>query len=207
MHHTPISLIVATFCIALTHAIMPNHWMPFALIAKGQKWSLTKTILVTVIAGLGHSIVTGILGSIITIMGFHISKHAEAIAEPISGIILIIIGITFVIFGRLRPCTHNHGQSKFSDKAIVISLFLMLSCSPCVAVLPIFLAASTFSWGTLFLLIIILSATTVSGMTALTTIAYTGVKRINLCRIEHHEKEIIGGMLSVLGIVFLIIHH
>ncbi len=168
---------------------------------------MTKTILVTVIAGLGHSIVTGILGTIITIMGFHISKHAEAIAEPISGIILIIIGIAFVIVGRLRPCTHNHGQSKFSDKAIVISLFLMLSCSPCVAVLPIFLAASTFSWGTLFLLIIMLSVTTVSGMTALTTIAYTGVKKINLCRIEHHEKEIIGGMLSVLGIVFLIIHH
>ncbi len=207
MHHTPISLIVATFFIALTHAIMPNHWMPFALIAKGQKWSLTKTILVTAIAGLGHSTVTGILGSIITIMGFHISKHAEAIAEPISGIILIIIGIAFVIVGRLRPCTHNHGQSKFSDKAIVISLFLMLSCSPCVAVLPIFLAASTFNWGTLFLLIIILSITTVSGMTALTTIAYTGVKRINLCRIEHHEKDIIGGMLSILGIVFLLIHH
>src|SRR5574341_48934 len=150
MQHSPISLVAATFFIALTHAIMPNHWMPFALIGKGQNWSLTKTIFVTAIAGFGHSITTSILGSIIALLGYHMAKYAETVAEPLSGFILIIIGIVFILIGRLRISPHDHNHSKFSDKAIVISLFLMLSCSPCVAVLPIFLAASTFSWGTFF---------------------------------------------------------
>lgn len=206
MHNTTISLIGATFFVALTHAIMPNHWMPFALIGKGQKWSLTKTIFITAIAGLGHSITTTILGFIIAILGFHITKYAETIAEPLAGIILIVLGITFVIIGRLRHGPHNHNHSKFSDKTIAISLFAMLSSSPCVAALPIFLAASTFSWGTLVLLSVILSLTTVSGMLVLTTLVYTGVKKINLCSIENYEKEIIGGILTLIGIISLMVH-
>lgn len=206
MQNTAISLIGATFFIALTHAIMPNHWMPFALIGKGQKWSLTKTISITAIAGLGHSITTTILGFIIAFLGFHITKYAETIAEPLAGTILIILGIVFVTIGRLRHGTHNHNHSKFSDKTIAISLFAMLSLSPCVAALPLFLAASTFSWSTLVLLSIILSTTTVSGMLVLTTLAYTGVRKINLCSIEEYEKEIIGGILVIIGIISLIVH-
>ncbi len=206
MQHTTISLMGATFFIALTHAVMPNHWMPFALIGKGQKWSLAKTILITAIAGLGHSITTCILGSIIAILGFNIAKYAETFAEPFSGLILIIIGITFILIGRLRSNPHDHNHSKFSDKAIIFSLFMMLSCSPCVAVLPIFLAASTFSWNTLLLLSIVLSVTTVSGMSGLTILAYKGVQKINLCSIENYEKEILGGILTIIGIIFFIMH-
>lgn len=207
MYNTAIGLIGATFFIALTHAIMPNHWMPFALIGKGQKWSLMKTIFITAIAGLGHSMTTTILGFTIAILGFHITKHAETFAEPLAGIILILLGIAFVVVGRLRHGTHNHNHSKFSDKTIAISLFAMLSSSPCVAALPLFLAASDFSWGKLALLSIILSATTVSGMLVLTILAYTGVKKINLCGVEEHEKEIIGGILIVIGIISLLVHH
>lgn len=206
MYNTTISLIGATFFIALTHAIMPNHWMPFALIGKGQKWSLTKTIFVTAIAGLGHSITTTLLGFIIAILGFHITKYAETFAEPLAGSILIVLGITFVIIGRLRHGKHNHNHAKFSDKTIAISLFIMLSLSPCVAALPIFLAASTFSWSKLLLLSAILSVTTISGMLVLTILAYSGVKKINLCSIEEYEKEIIGGILTIIGIISLMVH-
>ncbi len=206
MYSNTISLIGATFLIAMVHAVMPTHWMPFALIGKEQKWSLTKTIFVTAIAGFGHSITTSVLGSIIAILGFQITKYIEAFSEPLSGSILIILGIIFIIVGRLKPHTHNHGRLTFSDKAIVISLFMMLSFSPCVAMLPIFLAASTFSFGMLLLLCIILSATTVSVMLILTILAYSGVKKIIFSKIEHYEKEIIGGILSLIGIIFLIVH-
>lgn len=206
MHNTAISLIGATFFISLTHASMPNHWMPFALIGKGQNWGLTKTIFITAIAGLGHSVITTTLGFIIAILGFHITKYAETIAEPLAGGILIVLGITFVIIGRLRRGTHDHNHSKFTDKTIIISLFAMLSSSPCVAALPIFLAAGTLNWSTFVLLSITLSATTVSGMLVLTTLAYTGVKRINLCGVEDYEKEIIGGILTLVGILSLMVH-
>lgn len=206
MYSNTVSLIGATFFIALAHAVMPTHWMPFALIGREQKWSLPKTILITAIAGLGHSVTTSILGSIIALLGFEITKYVEAFSEPLSGSILIILGIAFIVVGRLKPHVHSHSNITFSDKAIFISLFMMLSFSPCVAMLPIFLAASTFSWSMLLLLCIILSATTVSVMLILTILAYSGVKRIVFSKIECYEKEIIGGILSVIGVIFLIVH-
>jgi len=206
MYQTALSLIGATFLIALTHAVLPNHWMPFALVGKGQKWSLTKTAFITAIAGLGHSVTTCTLGFIIAFLGFHIKKYTETFLEPLASAILIILGIMFIIIGRLKTGTHDHNHTKLSDKAIAVSLFLMLSCSPCVAILPIFLAASTFNWGTPFLVSTILTITTVSSMVGLTVIAYTGVTKINLCSIEHYEKEIIGGILAIIGIIFFFVH-
>lgn len=206
MQHTTISLIAATFFIALTHAIMPTHWMPFALIGRGQKWSLTKTVFVTAAAGLGHSLITSILGSIIALLGSRMVKYVETIAEPLSGFILIAIGIIFILIGRLRSTPHDHNHTAFSDKGIIISLFLMLSCSPCVALLPLFLAASTFSWTMLLVLSMVLSVTTVSGMLGLTILTYKGVNKLHICSIERYEKEIIGGILILIGILFLIIH-
>ena len=207
MYNTTIGLIGATFFIALTHAVMPNHWMPFALVGKGQKWGLTKTLLVTAIAGLGHSITTSLIGFIIAVLGFQITAHAEAIVEPLAGIVLIIIGIAFIAVGRFRQRPHSHNHAIFSDKLVVVSLLMMLSCSPCIAVLPIFLAASAYSWGMLFSLFAILTITTVSGMVVLTVLAYYGVMKINLCKVEHYEKEIIGGILTLVGIAVFLIRH
>ncbi|MCF6157379.1 MAG: hypothetical protein E3K32_02130 [wastewater metagenome] len=207
MQNTIISLMAATFFIALTHAIMPTHWMPFALVGREQKWGLTKTVFVTAGAGLGHSLITSVIGSVIALLGFSITEHIETYAEPLSGSVLIVIGIVFIIVGRLKHKRHNHNHSELPDKAIIISLFLMLSCSPCVALLPIFLAASTFSWTTLLLLAIILSVTTISGMLGLTILTYKGIKKINICKIEPYEKEIVGGILTTIGIVFLVVHH
>ena len=75
---------------------------------KRAKWSLTKTVFITSIAGLGHSVATCVLGSIIALIGLRISKYAETVAEPIAACILIVLGIVFVVFGRLRPCKHDH---------------------------------------------------------------------------------------------------
>jgi len=43
-------------------------------------------------------------------------------------------------------------------------------------------------------------------MIGLTILAYNGVRKINLCAIEHYERDIIGGILSFLGIIFLFVH-
>ncbi|MGQ3684191.1 MAG: hypothetical protein ACUBOA_04125 [Candidatus Loosdrechtia sp.] len=207
MQDTTFSLVAATFFIALTHSIMPTHWMPFALIGREQKWSLTKVVFVTTISGLGHSAITSILGSVIALFGFHIAEYAEILAEPVSGAVLITIGIVFIAMGRLKQKDHNHNHSKLSDKAIIVSLFLMLSCSPCVALLPIFFAAGTFNWSIFLLLALILSGTTVFVMLGLTILTFKGVQKINICKIEPYEKEIVGGILTMVGILFLVLHH
>jgi len=43
-------------------------------------------------------------------------------------------------------------------------------------------------------------------MVGLTILAYNGLRKINLCAIEHYEREIIGGILVIIGIIFYFVH-
>lgn len=207
MQETTYGLIIATFFIAAVHAILPDHWMPFALVGRAQRWGVSKTIFVTAISGLGHSVITSSIGIVIAIIGFQISKFAERFAEPFTGIVLIILGALFIVFGKYKHSHLSHYEADknlLPDKTIAISLFTMLSFSPCVAALPIFLAASSLSWGVLFLMSFILVFVTVAGMIGFTYIAFKGIGRLRFNKLERYEKEIIGIVLTLIGLIIII---
>lgn len=207
MQETTYGLVIATFFIAAVHAILPDHWMPFAIVGRAQRWSISKTVFVTAISGIGHSVITSSIGMVIALIGFHISKFTERFAEPFTGIVLIILGILFIVLGRYKHSHLSHyGDDKnlLPDKAIAISLFTMLSFSPCVAVLPVFLAASSLSWGVLFLLSFILVFVTVAGMVGFTYIAFKGINKLRFHKLERYEKEIVGIVLTLIGLIIII---
>ena len=33
--------------VALLHALMPTHWLPFSIVGQAQKWTLSKTLVVS----------------------------------------------------------------------------------------------------------------------------------------------------------------
>ncbi|MGR3311499.1 MAG: hypothetical protein ACUZ77_12100 [Candidatus Brocadiales bacterium] len=210
MHQTTVGLFVATFGIALLHAAMPNHWVPFVLVGKAQNWSITRMLTITGIASLGHSIITCAIGFIVALMGYQITRHLERHIGYLTGIILIILGIIYVALSRwrrVRPHTHKgHTAHHLSDKVAVTSLFTMLCFSPCEAALPIFLAASAMSWGILLTMAIILTISTLFGMLVLTALTYRGIRRLKFERIERYEKELVGGILAFIGIMIIIFH-
>ena len=39
-----LSIVALGFGVAFLHAAIPTHWLPFALTARGQGWSLGKTL-------------------------------------------------------------------------------------------------------------------------------------------------------------------
>lgn len=210
MYQTTVGLIAATFGVALLHAAMPNHWMPFVLVGKAQGWSTMRMLTITGMASLGHSIITCAIGFIVALMGYQITRHVESYIGYLTGVILIILGIVYVALSRWRRVRlHTHGGHPahyLSDKVAATSLFTMLCFSPCEAVLPIFLAASAMSWGTLLAMAIILTTSTLLGMLVLTALAYRGVQRLKFESIERYEKELVGAMLTFIGIMVIIFH-
>ena len=210
MYQTTIGLIIATFGVALLHAAMPNHWMPFVLVGKAQGWSITRTLTITGTASLGHSVITCVIGFVVALMGAQISRYVESRIGYLTGIILIILGVAYLALSRwhrVRPHTREgHSAHYLSDKAAAASLFSMLCFSPCEAALPIFLAASAMSWGILLAMAIILTTSTLFGMLALTALAYRGMQRLKFESLERYEKELVGAILTFIGIMVFIFH-
>ena len=108
------------FTVAFFHAAIPTHWLPFVLVARTRGWSRSKTLAVTVFAGLGHVALTSLLGLAIAGFGFQLDEHAGEKFTWIVGGLLISIG-AFYFWQQLRGggVRHHHffgGQHRPSAK-------------------------------------------------------------------------------------------
>lgn len=206
MQQQTISIFIAVFAIALTHSVLPHHWIPFALVGKVQGWSLTKTLGVTALSSLGHSLVTTAMGVIVAFLGYQITKYVSG-TDIITGGLLAGLGAVYITLSKRQA--HNHGpiDPALSDRTAALSLFTTVVLSPCVELLPIFLAASTFTPSLLILMGIVLATANIIGMLTLTYLAYRGVKGLRLHVLEHREREIVGSVLFIIGIGLIIYHY
>ncbi|HHQ47795.1 MAG TPA: hypothetical protein ENK19_02820, partial [Acidobacteria bacterium] len=59
-------MIAAAIGVAAAHTVLgPDHYLPFVMLARARNWSRRRTLVVTILCGLGHvgsSIVLGGLG-------------------------------------------------------------------------------------------------------------------------------------------------
>ena len=206
MDQPTISIFIAVFTVALIHAVLPHHWIPFALVGKSQGWSLARTLGVTAVSSLGHSAVTTAMGIVVAFLGFQIARYAGG-TDIITGGILVAMGLVYISVSSKH--THNHGpiDPALSDRAAAVSLFTMVTLSPCIELLPMFLAASKFTWSLLTLLGMVMAVANAIGMLLLTTLAYKGVQWLRLERLEHHERKMVGIVLLIIGIGLILFHY
>ena len=336
------------FTIAFLHAAIPTHWLPFVLTGRVQKWSRSKTLLVTAVCGSGHVLFTAVLGFLVAWLGFELSARVGAWFPRIAGGTLLLFGLFYVyrqlrghghghshLFGghehkkehadehkhgphggplvdtghgcielsvfeagvpprfrlyftdesggetspsaptRIALSTrrldgtrqdfsfkitpdylesleeipepheftvlielrhgghthehavefvehnHDHGahghahapepvaapQSVFhaqSDWAAMVSLFTLLTFSPCEGFIPIYVLGVRYGWGGFILLTIVLSVATVAGMVVFTWLTLVGLEKLKLRWLKRYESGVLGGLLCLLGLFVIV---
>jgi nickel/cobalt exporter len=55
-------LALAAVTVGSLHSLAPDHWVPFAALARAERWSTGRTAWVTLLCGLGHVTVSVLLG-------------------------------------------------------------------------------------------------------------------------------------------------
>ncbi len=97
MNSAVLTTIAATgFAVAFLHAALPTHWLAFVLVGRSRGWSRTKTILVTLTAGLGHVAVTSLLGVAIAWFGFRIDERVGRLFPWLIGAMLVVVGLYYL---------------------------------------------------------------------------------------------------------------
>ncbi len=106
---------------------------------------------------------------------------------------------------------HRHDvadvSERKSDWAAILSLFALLTFSPCEGFLPVYVSGIHYGWAGFFLLTLILSVGTVAGMVIFTALTLAGMKKLNLEFVEKYESGILGGLLVLLGLFVVIFEH
>ncbi|MFA6958906.1 MAG: hypothetical protein WC538_23795 [Thermoanaerobaculia bacterium] len=203
-----LTLVAAAATVAALHSLAPDHWAPFAALARARSWSAGRTARVTLFCGLGHVTVSAVLGLVAIAIGIEVIEALGAKMESFAGILLITFGVIYGIWGfRKKAGHHLHGHSHPSydhiheEKTTAWSLFALFSIDPCVALLPILVAAAPLGWVAVLSVVVAYELSTITAMVSLVLLARAGVTRLRFDWIDHWGHAAAGGFIVLVGIV------
>lgn len=214
MAHLFTTLIATGFAVALLHAALPTHWLPFVLVGRAQRWSHRKTLGVVAFAGGVHVVITTVIGVAIAWIGIALDETFDAVVHrSMAGLLLAFAGyfwwrqLTGRQICRHVGCHHDqhhddhrHSVPPKTERAAIWSLFVLLVVSPCEGFLPIYLTAVPYGWPGVALLSVVLAVATLGAMLILTWAALLGWDRVDSPWLQHHQAGLVGSVLALLGI-------
>jgi nickel/cobalt exporter len=223
------ALLIAAAGVGFGHAILPDHWVPLAVLGRARRYPLTRVARLSGLAGITHVLVSIILGAVIIAVGLQFRSSIQSAQDTIIGWILIATGLGFAILeltgrGHRHDHDHEHGQSHdhdhgrshdhdydhgeagsrrtFHGLASVMVPF-GAAASPDLAILPVFLAATTAGVGTAIGSVVIFAVVTIGTIVGLTVAATRGGYEIRGQWLERWGNAFTALVLIIIGVLVL----
>jgi sulfite exporter TauE/SafE len=219
--------------VGFIHTLLgPDHYVPFVAMSRAGRWSLRKTLAITVLCGVGHvlgSVVLGFAGIFLGIAVFRM-ESLEDVRGDLAGWMLLGFGLVYLAWGlwrafRGRPHTHvhvhddgtvhSHLHSHVEDhlhahegsRAASLTpwvLFTIFLFGPCEPLIPILMyPASQGHPLHVALVCAVFGAVTIATMTGVVVAARVGLGRFRLPRLERFGHALAGLVLIACGAAVL----
>lgn len=203
-----LALAGAAVTVGALHTLAPDHWVPFAALARAQGWSRGRTARVTFLCGFGHVTVSALLGLLGLAFGRKVFETAGAAMEAVAGILLVGFGLAYGAWGLRRAAgrrVHGHAHARYdhvhdASKATAFSLFLLFSADPCVAVIPLLFAAAPLGLAPTAGIVLLYEAATIGTMISFVLAARAGVTRLRLPWLDLWGDAVAGGLIAATGV-------
>ncbi|KAJ6906673.1 hypothetical protein NC652_024212 [Populus alba x Populus x berolinensis] len=181
--------------VSLLHSFIPTHWLPFSIVGRAQKWTLSRTLLVTAFGAVLHVLSTSLLG--ITAITMANTIAGEETVHKLASLLLIILGGCYMILFLSGKGGHSHSHNQPMEKMAVAGLVLVPALSPCATTLPVFLAVGNSS-SMMVLAIIVLLFSTITVMTSLVALSFYGASQLKFHWVERYDKLLVGSVLCLI---------
>lgn len=202
------ALALTAAVVGSTHTLAPDHWVPFAALARAQRWSVRRTFWVTVLCGFGHVTVSALLGLLGLLFGLEMVAAFGARMEAAAGVLLVAFGIVYAVWGLRRALgkrVHGHAHHHYDHvhepaRATVGGLFVLFSADPCVAVVPILFAAAPLGAHSATAVVLVYEVATIATMVALVLPARAGAKALRFSWLERWADTAAGAVIVGVGV-------
>jgi len=188
------TLVLAAATVGALHTLAPDHWMPFAALARARGWSPPRAARTTVVCGLGHVTVSAALGIAALYAGLGVAQLIGGKLASLAPALLMIFGTAYMLWG-LRPHRHRHEKQGLTEW----SLFVLFSLDPCVAVIPMIIAAAGAGWTAVGIVAIAYEIATISTMVLLVASAHAGIRVFHAPWIDRYGDTAAGALIIVVG--------
>jgi len=210
------ALMLTAATVGALHSLGPDHWLPFAALARARNWTPLRTARLAFVCGLGHVTVSALLGILAVLLG---RESVEAFGTTVHGSApLLLIGFGFaymtwalwrIFRGRLlhhvdhiegRPHDHGHGHRHDHGKALSEwGLFVLFCCDPCIALIPMVVAASARGWSAIGAVVVVYEIATIAAIIVLVHMAHAGARKVRFAWFDRYGDVIAGAAIVCLG--------
>jgi hypothetical protein len=208
------ALIAAAAGVGFGHAILPDHWVPLAVVGRTRRYPLSKVARLSGLASVAHVMVSLALGAVIVIVGLQLRDGIESAQSTIIGLILIATGVGFLVLeltghghGHAHSHDHDHGDHDHGDGRAGSLLGVMVpfgaAASPDLTILPVFLAATTAGVGAAVGSLVVFAAVTIATIVGLTLFATVGGYQIRGAWLERWGNVFTALVLVAIGVLVL----
>jgi len=227
MHAMSIALlIVAAASVAVLHSILPDHWVPLAVVARTQRWSLLRVARVSTLASAGHVLTSVVLGGVIALVGLQFQREIDVQQGHIVGGVLVLTGLGFLVWGLTghghgHDHEHSHGhlheqsddhengptvetastEQPLAKRLAAIAVPFGVAASPDLTILPVALAAGAVGGVTVVGVLVVFAAVTMATFVGLTVLATIAGYRIKGEWLERNATTITALVLIAIGVV------
>jgi nickel/cobalt exporter len=109
MSATTPALLAAAAGVGFGHAILPDHWVPLAVLGRTRRYPLAKVARLSTLAGVAHVLLSVLLGGVLIVIGLQFRSTVQSAQDTIIGCVLIATGLGFVAL-ELSGRGHHHGH-------------------------------------------------------------------------------------------------
>jgi ABC-type nickel/cobalt efflux system permease component RcnA len=224
------ALAVTAASIGFIHTLLgPDHYLPFAMMAKVRKWTLRRTVTITFVCGLGHiaaSVALGIVGITLGI-GLATLEILQSFRGNIAAWALIAFGLAYFVWGlrrafKNRSHTHWHchtenvahrhphthlgahahvHQAEGSASLTPWALFIIFVLGPCESLIPLLMyPAARNSPGGVLMVTFVFGGMTLITMLGAVLISIAGLSFLPLHKVQRYGHALAGAGVGMCGV-------
>jgi nickel/cobalt transporter (NicO) family protein len=223
-------LLATAATVAFTHTVLgPDHYVVFAAMGRARKWSLAKTLRVTLLCGLGHVLSSVVLGFLGIIAGARLAAlvEIESVRGNFAGWALIAFGLVYLAWGLKQAgrghshshihvhgdVVHEHRHTHHTDHAHVHeegsrhaitpwAMFVIFVLGPCEALIPLLMyPAARHSNGIVIAVAVVFGVITLITMLACVTLTLRGFERFRFATDGRYMHALAGAIVLGCGLL------
>ena len=222
-------LLMTAVSIGFLHTVIGiDHALPFVALGKARGWNLSKTLLTTLVCGVGHVLGSVILGIVGIGLGVALDtlEFIEGFRGEVTAWLIIGFGLAYATWAMVQlkrnksahthvhvhadgtVHTHHHTHADehahphLEDKRPVSqwALFVIFVFGPCEALIPMLMApAAEHNWLWVGLVTTAFGVTTVLTMLGMVAIGYLGLNLTKFKGIERYANVAAGLAIATGG--------
>jgi hypothetical protein len=194
---------LSALTVGLLHALAPDHWLPFVMLGRAQKWSALRLTFSTILAGIGHITSSLCIGGIGVLLGMAAERVSlwESTRGNIASLLLIGFGLAYMVWG-IKNYGKKHSHTLHRAKtASYWTLFALIVFGPCEPLIPLLFVGYSYGWSAVFIVFLLFGLATIGMMLLQVHLAYYGISFLRAHWLEHAADIIAGGVIAATGIV------